>query len=168
MSNVTARPRVTHCPSPEGLLLQVGNLGGEVRDGHRDVPWGRRGELHLHNKTENVSPHVGVSHLGVSPEGVQLGHRHLLGSGQQGRGFLDQSGHRGISDKISYLKFCEMRNCKRMLTTGRLQEMLAGRGRTVPGLAQPLVWELGQGEAGVTVDVRVPGAWTEVRGQRSA
>ena len=61
-----------------------------------------------------------------------------------------------------------MRNCKRMLTTGRLQEMLAGRGRTVPGLAQPLVWELGQGEAGVTVDVRVPGTWTEVRGQRSA
>ena len=55
-----------------------------------------------------------------------------------------------------------------MLTTGRLQEMLAGRGRTVPGLAQPLVWELGQGEAGVTVDVRVPGTWTEVRGQRSA
>ena len=61
-----------------------------------------------------------------------------------------------------------MRNCKRMLTTGRLKEMLAGRGWTVPGLAQPLVWELGQGEAGVTVDVRVPGTWTEVRGQRSA
>ena len=47
MSNVIEWPRVTHCPSPKGLLLQVGNLGGEVRNGHRDVPGGRRGELHL-------------------------------------------------------------------------------------------------------------------------
>ena len=32
-------------------------------------------------------------YLGVSPEGVQFRCSHLLGSGQQGGGFLDERGH---------------------------------------------------------------------------
>ena len=88
VSNVTARSRVTHCPSPEGLLLQVGNLGGEVRDGHRDVPGGRRGELHLHNKTENVSPHVGVPTLAYLQKVFSLGTATSLAVASRAGAFL--------------------------------------------------------------------------------
>ena len=41
--------------------------------------------------------------------------------------------------------------------TGRLDKLLAGGGLNVPGLTESLVRELCQGNAGITVDVRVPG-----------
>merc|ERR1719273_2714223 len=68
---------LVYSPASEGLLLGIGNLGGEIGHGHRDVS-GRGGSQ---------------LHLGVSPEGVQFRRCHLLGSGEQGGGFLDERGH---------------------------------------------------------------------------
>ena len=44
--------------------------------------------------------------------------------------------------------------------TGRLKKLLTSRGLRVPGLAERPVRELSEGEAGVAVDVRVPGTCT--------
>ena len=41
----------TYSPAPEGLLLGIGNLGGEIGHGHGDVGRGGVSQLHLdHSK----------------------------------------------------------------------------------------------------------------------
>ena len=41
----------TYSPAPEGLLLSIGNLGGEIGHGHGDIGRGGGSQLHLdHSK----------------------------------------------------------------------------------------------------------------------
>ena len=45
----------TYSPASEGLLLGIGNLGGEISHRHWDVRWGGGSQLHLDRRQLFIS-----------------------------------------------------------------------------------------------------------------